>query len=65
MLKILNLGLYIAFIVFALVYYFTRENTFAVITAFIGIVMLVAAIFTAFVLFGLRKEVKEYTPEEV
>ena len=65
MLKILNLGLYIAFIVFALVYYFTRENTFAVITAFIGIVMLVAAIFTAFVLFGLRKEVKEYMPEEV
>ena len=64
MLKILNLVLYVAFMVLALAYYFVKEDALAVITAFIGITMLVAAIFTAFVLFALRKEVKEYTPEE-
>ena len=63
-LKILNLVLYLAFLGISLFYLYNKSAYTVAAAAFTGIAALVAAIFTAFVLFGLRKEIKEYVPEE-
>lgn len=60
MLKILNLTLYLITFVFAFIYIYNRLDTYAVITALVGIAALVSAIFTAVILFKLRTELLNY-----
>lgn len=64
MLKILNLALYLAFLGLSLLYLYNKSTYTVAAAAFTGIAALVAAVFTALVLFGLRKEIKEYVTEE-
>jgi len=59
MLKILNVVLYAAFIVVAILSAVYQNESLALVSAVIGLAALVSAIFTAVVLFLLRKEANE------
>lgn len=59
MLKILNLAVNIAFVIIGLIMLITRAESLGVLILVIGLAGLVIAIYTAFVLFKLRRAVQE------
>ncbi len=59
MLKIVNLILYVAFVVTALGFIAVQQAAWAMVAAVVGAAALVAAIITLVVLFQLRREIRE------
>lgn len=59
MLKILNLTASVAFVVVGLIMLITKAETLVVVELVIGLAALVLAVYTTFVLFGLRKAIQE------